>query len=167
MITIVPGKSFRVSVTNVGPNGRFTQYFSTEVTPEPMNAKSRRPHLRLLRGRQAAARKGPDQGRLAGKRRGHPRQRGDEQGADALPQRVRPPQGARPDRRPDALRRAHPRPCDRRQARPRPEHQRWPPPSSKRIRPDALDGPAFASPPARAVLDINEVLASCPTATPS
>jgi UDP-3-O-[3-hydroxymyristoyl] N-acetylglucosamine deacetylase / 3-hydroxyacyl-[acyl-carrier-protein] dehydratase len=33
-ITIVPSKNFRVSVTNVGPEGRFTQYFSSEVTPE-------------------------------------------------------------------------------------------------------------------------------------
>jgi UDP-3-O-[3-hydroxymyristoyl] N-acetylglucosamine deacetylase/3-hydroxyacyl-[acyl-carrier-protein] dehydratase len=33
IITIVPSKTFRVSVTNVGPEGRFTQYFSTEVTP--------------------------------------------------------------------------------------------------------------------------------------
>ena len=33
-ITIVPDKSFRVSVTNVGPDGRFTQFFSSEVTPE-------------------------------------------------------------------------------------------------------------------------------------
>ena len=33
LITIVPCKTFRVSVTNVGPEGRFTQYFSTEVTP--------------------------------------------------------------------------------------------------------------------------------------
>ena len=34
IITIVPSKTFRVSVTNVGPEGRFTQYFSSEVTPE-------------------------------------------------------------------------------------------------------------------------------------
>jgi len=34
IITIVPCKTFRVSVTNVGPEGRFTQYFSTDVTPE-------------------------------------------------------------------------------------------------------------------------------------
>jgi len=27
-------KSFRVSVTNIGPEGRFTQHFSSEVTPE-------------------------------------------------------------------------------------------------------------------------------------
>ena len=33
-ITIVPSKTFRVSVTNLGPDGRFTQYFSTEVTRE-------------------------------------------------------------------------------------------------------------------------------------
>ncbi|MBK1790916.1 bifunctional UDP-3-O-[3-hydroxymyristoyl] N-acetylglucosamine deacetylase/3-hydroxyacyl-ACP dehydratase [Persicirhabdus sediminis] len=34
IITIVPSDKFRVSVTNVGPDGRFTQYFSSEVTPE-------------------------------------------------------------------------------------------------------------------------------------
>ena len=33
-ITIVPDKKFRVSVTNVGPDGRFTQFFSSEVNPE-------------------------------------------------------------------------------------------------------------------------------------
>ena len=33
IITIMPCKTFRVSVTNVGPDGRFTQYYSTEVTP--------------------------------------------------------------------------------------------------------------------------------------
>jgi len=33
-ITIVPDKKFRISVTNVGPDGRFTQFFSSEVTPE-------------------------------------------------------------------------------------------------------------------------------------
>ena len=34
LITIVPSKEFRVSVTNVGKDGRFVQYFSTVVTPE-------------------------------------------------------------------------------------------------------------------------------------
>jgi UDP-3-O-[3-hydroxymyristoyl] N-acetylglucosamine deacetylase/3-hydroxyacyl-[acyl-carrier-protein] dehydratase len=34
LITIVPAKTFRISVTNLGPDGRFTQYFSSEVTPE-------------------------------------------------------------------------------------------------------------------------------------
>ncbi len=33
-ITILPDSKLRVSVTNVGPDGRFTQYYSTEVTPE-------------------------------------------------------------------------------------------------------------------------------------
>ena len=33
IITIVPCKTFKVSVTNVGPEGRFTQYFSSEVNP--------------------------------------------------------------------------------------------------------------------------------------
>jgi len=34
LITIIPDKTYRVSVTNVGPEGRFTQYFSSEITPE-------------------------------------------------------------------------------------------------------------------------------------
>ena len=34
LLTVVPCKTFRVSVTNVGPDGRFAQYFSSEVTPE-------------------------------------------------------------------------------------------------------------------------------------
>src|SRR5690606_33244204 len=34
LITIVPATTFRISVTNVGPDGRFTQYFSSEITPE-------------------------------------------------------------------------------------------------------------------------------------
>ena len=34
IITIVPHKEFKVSVTNVGPDGRVTQYFSSEVNPE-------------------------------------------------------------------------------------------------------------------------------------
>jgi len=34
ILTIVPDKKFRISCTNVGPDGRFTQYFSTEITPE-------------------------------------------------------------------------------------------------------------------------------------
>ena len=34
ILHIVPDKKFRVSCTNVGPQGRHTQYFSTEITPE-------------------------------------------------------------------------------------------------------------------------------------
>jgi len=34
LITILPDKKFRVSVTNVGPDGRITQFFSSEVNPE-------------------------------------------------------------------------------------------------------------------------------------
>lgn len=34
LITIIPCKTFKISVTNVGPDGRFTQYFSSEITPE-------------------------------------------------------------------------------------------------------------------------------------
>ncbi len=34
ILHIVPDKSFRISCTNVGPDGRNTQFYSTEVTPE-------------------------------------------------------------------------------------------------------------------------------------
>jgi UDP-3-O-[3-hydroxymyristoyl] N-acetylglucosamine deacetylase / 3-hydroxyacyl-[acyl-carrier-protein] dehydratase len=34
LLTIVPDRKFRISCTNVGPDGRHTQYFSTEITPE-------------------------------------------------------------------------------------------------------------------------------------
>lgn len=34
LMTIVPDSKFRVSCTNVGPDGRFTQFYSTEITPE-------------------------------------------------------------------------------------------------------------------------------------
>ena len=33
LMTIVPDAAFRVSCTQVGPEGRFTQFFSTEITP--------------------------------------------------------------------------------------------------------------------------------------
>ena len=34
ILTIVPDDKFRISCTQVGPDGRFTQFFTTEVTPE-------------------------------------------------------------------------------------------------------------------------------------
>lgn len=34
MLTILPDEKFRVSCTQVGPEGRFTQYLSLEITPE-------------------------------------------------------------------------------------------------------------------------------------
>jgi UDP-3-O-[3-hydroxymyristoyl] N-acetylglucosamine deacetylase/3-hydroxyacyl-[acyl-carrier-protein] dehydratase len=33
LLTIVPDKKFRISCTNVGPHGRATQFYSTEITP--------------------------------------------------------------------------------------------------------------------------------------
>jgi UDP-3-O-[3-hydroxymyristoyl] N-acetylglucosamine deacetylase/3-hydroxyacyl-[acyl-carrier-protein] dehydratase len=33
LLTIVPDSAFRVSCTNVGPDGRFAQFYSTEITP--------------------------------------------------------------------------------------------------------------------------------------
>ncbi|MEZ5300797.1 MAG: UDP-3-O-acyl-N-acetylglucosamine deacetylase [Verrucomicrobiales bacterium] len=34
ILAIVPDKSFRISCTQAGPDGRFTQFYSTEITPE-------------------------------------------------------------------------------------------------------------------------------------
>jgi UDP-3-O-[3-hydroxymyristoyl] N-acetylglucosamine deacetylase / 3-hydroxyacyl-[acyl-carrier-protein] dehydratase len=34
IMTVVPDDKFRISCTQVGPGGRYTQYFSTEVAPE-------------------------------------------------------------------------------------------------------------------------------------
>jgi len=34
LMTIVPDSAFRVSCTQVGPDGRFTQFYSAEITPE-------------------------------------------------------------------------------------------------------------------------------------
>jgi UDP-3-O-[3-hydroxymyristoyl] N-acetylglucosamine deacetylase/3-hydroxyacyl-[acyl-carrier-protein] dehydratase len=34
LLTIVPDNKFRISCTQVGPEGRFTQYYSTEITSE-------------------------------------------------------------------------------------------------------------------------------------
>ncbi len=34
ILTILPDKKFRISCTNVGPGGRHTQYYSTEINPE-------------------------------------------------------------------------------------------------------------------------------------
>ncbi len=34
LLTIIPDEKFRVSCTQVGPDGRFTQFFTAEITPE-------------------------------------------------------------------------------------------------------------------------------------
>jgi UDP-3-O-[3-hydroxymyristoyl] N-acetylglucosamine deacetylase / 3-hydroxyacyl-[acyl-carrier-protein] dehydratase len=34
IMTVVPDDKFRISCTQVGPEGRFTQYYTTEITPE-------------------------------------------------------------------------------------------------------------------------------------
>ena len=34
LLTLLPHRGFKISCTNVGPDGRFTQYYSTEITPE-------------------------------------------------------------------------------------------------------------------------------------
>ena len=39
LITIVPDKSFRISCTQVGPDGRMTQFYSTEINPETYEAE--------------------------------------------------------------------------------------------------------------------------------
>jgi len=39
IMTIVPDDKFRISCTNVGPEGRFTQFFSTEINAETYQAE--------------------------------------------------------------------------------------------------------------------------------
>ncbi len=34
LMTVVPDHAFRISCTQIGPDGRFTQFYSTEITPE-------------------------------------------------------------------------------------------------------------------------------------
>ena len=34
ILILIPDEKFRISCTQVGPEGRFTQYYSTEITPE-------------------------------------------------------------------------------------------------------------------------------------
>ena len=34
LMTVVPDEKFRISCTQAGPDGRFTQFYSTEITPE-------------------------------------------------------------------------------------------------------------------------------------
>lgn len=39
ILTVLPSKDFRISVTCVGPEGRFTQYFDAVITPETYEAE--------------------------------------------------------------------------------------------------------------------------------
>lgn len=42
LLILLPDKTFRISCTQAGPNNRFTQFLSMEVTPAILNARSRR-----------------------------------------------------------------------------------------------------------------------------
>ncbi len=39
LMTVVPDKNFRISCTQIGPDGRMTQFFSTVITPESYEAE--------------------------------------------------------------------------------------------------------------------------------
>ena len=67
---VVPDKKFRISCTQVGPDGRLTQYFSTEITPE-IYEKEIAPARTFVfyEDVKGAAGQGPDQRRQPGKRR--------------------------------------------------------------------------------------------------
>ena len=54
ILVILPDTKFRVSCTQVGPEGRFTQFLSTEITPEIYEKEiAPRPHVCFLRGCEA------------------------------------------------------------------------------------------------------------------
>ena len=59
LMTVVPDSKFRVSCTNVGPDGRFTQFHTTEITPaiyEREIAPARRTGSTRSRARRGSAR---------------------------------------------------------------------------------------------------------------
>ena len=85
MIVLLPDDKFRISCTQAGPNGRFTQFFSTEISPAIFEQRNRTgADVCLLRGRSAVDGKKSDQGRQSGKRRRRARRRCHEQGTAAF-----------------------------------------------------------------------------------
>ncbi len=96
LMTIVPDSTFRISCTQVGPDGRFTQYYSTEITPaiyEKEIAPARTfvfyEDVKPLMDKGAHQRRQPGEcGCGAGRI-------GSEQGGPPLPRGIRPAQDSR------------------------------------------------------------------------
>ena len=87
LLVILPDDKFRISCTQSGPEGRFTQFFSTEITPANLRTRNRAgAHICLLRRRPAADGKESDQGRQPRKCHRRARRIRPEQGAAAVSQ---------------------------------------------------------------------------------
>ena len=110
LLVLLPDDKFRISCTQAGPNNRFTQYLSMEITPaifEREIAPART--FVFYEDVEAAHGQKFDQGRQPRKRDRGARRGGPEQGTVAFPGRIRPAQNSRYYRRPRAGRPAHSR----------------------------------------------------------
>ena len=86
VMTLFPDEAFKISCTSADKQGRFTQFYSLEVSPGDLGTRpGARPHVLLLRGDRVPDQERPDQGRQPGERGGDSRRRGADHRAAALP----------------------------------------------------------------------------------
>ena len=88
VMTLFPDDGFKITCTSADKQGRFTQFYSTEITPQDVGeGTGARADVLFLRGDRISHQERPHQGRQPGKRRGHPRRRGADDRAAALSRR--------------------------------------------------------------------------------
>ena len=95
VMTLFPDEAFKISCTSADKQGRFTQFYSLEVSPKTWERDLA--HARtfcFLRGDRVPDQERPDQRRQPGERRGDSRRRGADDRAAALSGRIRPAQDA-------------------------------------------------------------------------
>jgi len=84
VMTLFPDEQFKITCTSADKKGRFTQFYSTEVTPKTWEKTWRtRGHSVFSRRSNTSSRTASSR-RHAGKRRGHPRRRGADDRAAAV-----------------------------------------------------------------------------------
>ena len=102
-MTLFPNDGFKITCTSADKQGRFTQFYSIEISPKTWEKDLS--HARTFcfyEEIEFLIKKRPDQGRQPGKRRRHPRRRGADDRAAALPRGICPAQDAGHRRRPVA-----------------------------------------------------------------
>ena len=100
MMTLFPDDAFKITCTSADKKGRFTQFFSTEITPKTWEKELS--HARTFcfyEEIEYPHQKRPHQGRQPGKRHRHPRRRGADDRAAAVSRGICPAQDARHRRR--------------------------------------------------------------------
>ena len=121
-MTLFPDDGFKITCTSADKQGRFTQFYSVEITPKTWEQELA--HARTFcfyEEIEYPHQERPDQGRQPGERRGHSRRRGADDRAAALSGGICPAQDARHRRRPVAAGPAAARASDRGEAEPRGE----------------------------------------------